>query len=331
MLRSPRVLRNRIYKNVKLLVVQGDITDENVDAIVNAANEYLAHGGGVAGAISRRGGYKIQEESDEYVRKHGRVHTGHVGVTGPGNLRCKFVIHAVGPVYSGNKIDDEELESAVYQSFFKANELKLQNISIPAISSGIFGYPKPRCAKVMFKTAKKFVDDMEALITQGSYCSLNEIRFTNFDSETAQLLEQEFDSFFENPEKEIVLGDVPKKSYSPWHIGSWSSSKNETKHDDLEFNRSKSNFEENEKKGSLDCKNFEEFKKETKQKLGINEHESVKSLNQKNDSDLINKSLEESQNLEENIKVINEKTEEMKIEEKNEEFEEVTTEDKEKL
>ncbi|GAF90961.1 unnamed protein product, partial [marine sediment metagenome] len=87
-----------------LRVVQDDITEEQVDAIVNAANEQLAHGGGVAGAIVRAGGREIQDESRRWVREHGDVPTGGAAITGAGELKARYVIHAVGPVWGmGNE------------------------------------------------------------------------------------------------------------------------------------------------------------------------------------------------------------------------------------
>ena len=221
MFKNAREFASGVYRSIELKVVQADITDEVVDAIVNAANEHLSHGGGVAGAISRRGGYSIQDESDAYVRKHGPVETGNVGITGPGRLPCKYVIHAVGPVFhGGNHGEDELLASAVYESLKKAHEMNLKSISIPAISSGIFGYPKPRCAKVMVKTAKNFIDSTEE-------CSIREIRFTNFDVETTTLMDRELGEFFRDPEKEIVLEPFAvkeKEKRSSWG-GSWWDSK----------------------------------------------------------------------------------------------------------
>lgn len=208
------------YKGIEITVIQADITSEQVDAIVNAANEHLAHGGGVAGAISSKGGYDIQRESDEYVRRNGPVDTGNVGLTGPGRLPCKHVIHAVGPVWHDRTEDDVLLENAIFNSFLKADELKLKNISIPAISSGIFGYPKPRCAMLMIRTVKKYIDQM------GENSTLKEIRLTNFDHETSELMDKELRNFSANPEKEIVLPEIVKRSwnygysYSSWGSGS---------------------------------------------------------------------------------------------------------------
>lgn len=199
MLRKPKEFHKGTYKSVELLAVQSDITDETSEAIVNAANEHLCHGGGVAGAISSRGGYEVQAESTAYVRKHGPVDTGKVGVTGPGRLKCKFIIHAVGPVFhGGNHHEDELLYSAVYESFKKAHEMNLISISIPAISSGIFGFPKPRCAKIMIKAARNFIDEFE------NTC-LKHIRFCNFDIETVELMTKELSSFLSDPSKEIVI------------------------------------------------------------------------------------------------------------------------------
>lgn len=205
------------YKGTTIKVIKNDITSEKSDCIVNAANEHLAHGGGVAGAISSRGGPDVQRESSEYVRRHGIVPTGQVAVTGPGRLPCKKIIHAVGPVFSnGRSGEDEELESAIINSFKAANELGYSSISIPAISSGIFGYPKPRCAKVMIRTTKKFIDRV-----QGRESSLKEIRLTNFDEETTALMEEELDKFAKDPDQEIVLGVIQEKK--PWYMESWMS------------------------------------------------------------------------------------------------------------
>lgn len=103
-------------QNLTVAIVLNDITKEVVDAITNAANEDLWHGGGVAGAISRKGGPIIQKESREYVKKHGRVKTGTCGYTSGGNLRCKYVIHAVGPIWNDNvapEVNTNYLHSAV--------------------------------------------------------------------------------------------------------------------------------------------------------------------------------------------------------------------------
>lgn len=152
------VLKEKIFPSGQSLqVVQGDITIEEVDAIVNAANEQLAHGGGVAWAISSKGGPKIQEESDAWVRKHGPVSHAHPAWTSGGHLPVKYVIHAVGPVW-GDGDEDKKLQDAVTGSLQVADELKCASISLPAISTGIFGFPKDRAAAIIFKTVTAYFE-----------------------------------------------------------------------------------------------------------------------------------------------------------------------------
>ncbi|UCE20512.1 MAG: macro domain-containing protein [Gemmatimonadota bacterium] len=118
------------------------------DAIVNAANERLAHGGGVAGAIVRRGGRVIQEESTRWVQERGPVTVGTAAITSGGNLKAKHVIHAVGP-RMGEGDEDAKLKGATLSSLELADEYGLKSITFPAISTGIFGYPLERCAPIM--------------------------------------------------------------------------------------------------------------------------------------------------------------------------------------
>ena len=155
---------------------QGDLTAEAVDAIVNAANERLSHGGGVAGAIRRKGGHSIQAESDEWVREHGRVPTGSAAITGAGKLPAKYVIHAVGPVW-GSGDDERKLASAVRSALELAAENGVRSIAIPGISSGIFGGPKDICARVIIRAAVDYLQSHPA-------SSVREVHFCNIDAET---------------------------------------------------------------------------------------------------------------------------------------------------
>jgi putative ATPase len=152
----------RIGDKLNVHIVLGDITDEWVDAITNAANEDLCHGSGVAGAISRAGGPTIQRQSNLYIRKYGPVQTGTCGYTGGGNLNCKFVIHAVGPIWN-DEIDPQEnidlLHSAVLNTLRLANNLRCKSVSIPAISSGIFGFDKTLCARTFFEAIEDFCNE----------------------------------------------------------------------------------------------------------------------------------------------------------------------------
>lgn len=190
MIRQVRLL------NTYLQVVQGDITEERVDAIVNAANESLKHGAGVAGAISRKGGPSIQEESDAYVRTWGRVPTGGAVVTSGGRLYAKFVIHAVGPVFSPATREPEQLLGrAITSSLDVANSKLLKSMAIPAVSSGIFGCPKDVCARI-------FMETVSAWVKGHPDTTLEYIRLTNIDQPTVNAFESAFVKYF--PSKESL-------------------------------------------------------------------------------------------------------------------------------
>jgi O-acetyl-ADP-ribose deacetylase (regulator of RNase III) len=130
-------------------LVRGDITDLEVDAIVNAANEQLILGGGVAGVIRRKGGPSIQKECD----KIGGTQVGGAVITKGGDLKAKYVIHAVGP-RMGEGDEDRKLANAVKNSLYVAEENHLSSIAFPAISTGIFRFPRERCAGIMISTIK---------------------------------------------------------------------------------------------------------------------------------------------------------------------------------
>lgn len=129
-------------------LVKGDITELDVDCIVNAANSMLKMGGGVAGAIRRKGGQKIQDECDEIVAKRGPIPAGGAVITSGGNLKAKYVIHAVGPVY-GEGDEERKLRDAVLNSLKLAEQYSVSSIAFPAISTGAFGLPKDICAETM--------------------------------------------------------------------------------------------------------------------------------------------------------------------------------------
>lgn len=168
---------------VSVQLVEGDITELEADAIVNAANRWLKHGGGVALAIVRKGGYTIQEESDEYVRRHGPLPVGGVAVTGAGRLKARYVIHAVGPRY-GDPRGDELLASAVRNAILKAEELGLRSVALPAISTGIYGYPYRRAARIMAETIKEVAPRLK---------SLEKIIVCLYGDEAYRVFSEEFD------------------------------------------------------------------------------------------------------------------------------------------
>jgi O-acetyl-ADP-ribose deacetylase (regulator of RNase III) len=153
-------------------VVRGDLTAQDVDAIVNAANSRLQHGGGVAGAIVRRGGAAIQRESDALAP----VPVGGAAVTCAGLLPCRFIIHAVGPMW-GEGDEEAKLRGAVRTALALADERSLASLAMPAISTGIFGYPKADGCRVI-------VEEVVRHVEAGS--SLRLVRLVSIDDETAQ-------------------------------------------------------------------------------------------------------------------------------------------------
>lgn len=177
-----KMIAHHTIKGKTLRLIQGDLTHRDVDAIVNAANSHLKHGGGVAGAIVRKGGQVIQDESDRIDF----VPVGHAAITGAGRLPAKFVIHAVGP-RMGEGDEDNKLKSAVISSLQLASEKKFSSISFPAISSGIFGFPKDRCAKILVGEALNFLKTHP-----GS--SLKEVEFCIYDDETLAYFRREFEN-----------------------------------------------------------------------------------------------------------------------------------------
>ncbi|MBN1479210.1 macro domain-containing protein [candidate division KSB1 bacterium] len=166
-------------------IIRGDITEMATDAIVNAANERLAHGGGVAGAIVRKGGKIIQQESDNWVAQHGRVATGSAAITRGGDLKARYVIHAVGPVM-GSGDEDEKLKSATLSALKLAKEYGLSSLAFPAISTGIFGYPVERCARVMLLTVADYLDN-ETCLERIVFCLFDEHSLQIFTNEIKRL------------------------------------------------------------------------------------------------------------------------------------------------
>jgi O-acetyl-ADP-ribose deacetylase (regulator of RNase III) len=144
--------------NHVLELVEGDITEMETDAVVNAANAQLVLGGGVAGAIRKKGGPKIQAECN----KIGGTFVGGAVITTGGNLKAKHVIHAVGP-RMGEGDEDRKLKNATLNSLKLADENHLKSISIPAISAGIFGFPIERCAEIMLKVAIEYLEGKTGL------------------------------------------------------------------------------------------------------------------------------------------------------------------------
>jgi len=162
-----------------LSLVQGDITREETEVIVNAANSRLAGGAGVDGAIHQAGGPSIMDE----CRKIGGCPTGHAVITSGGALKAKYVIHTVGPIYRGGARGEAKLlQSAYLESLKLASARKLKSIAFPAISAGVYSYPLAEAAHIALKTAVDYLqanEDMEL------------VRFVLFDRGTYQVFVEE--------------------------------------------------------------------------------------------------------------------------------------------
>jgi len=179
----------RIINKTRLSVVQGDITRQDTDAIVNAANSSLMGGGGVDGAIHRAGGPAILEECKQIVSRQGRLPTGRAVITTGGNLRARFVIHTVGPVWRGGSGGEAELLASAYrESLQVAAENNLSSVSFPSISTGAYGYPVAEAARVAMMAVYSFVREKAT--------SIGEVVFVLFDSAT-------FESYLS------ALGEIP--------------------------------------------------------------------------------------------------------------------------
>jgi O-acetyl-ADP-ribose deacetylase (regulator of RNase III) len=172
--------------NTFLELVQCDITEQTTDAIVNAANTALQMGGGVAGAIRRKGGPTIQEECNRI----GGTHVGGAVITRGGNLAAKYVIHAVGPIH-GTEHEDSKLKDATLNSLKLADQKGLKSIAFPAISTGIYGFPKGRCAKIMLSTTIAYLEGPTKL--EKVVCCL-------YDKKTLQIFE---DALFSLTQKRL--------------------------------------------------------------------------------------------------------------------------------
>lgn len=164
--------------HTSIRVVTGDLTLQDVDAIVNAANERLAHGGGVAAAIARAGGSAVQTESRAWVREHGPVGRGTAAVTSAGRMPARHVIHVVGPRYRKGQDNEGMLRQAVTAALEAARDQGDRSIAFPAISAGIFGYPRVEATQILADTAVAWV--------AANPGALDEIRFVGYDDATAK-------------------------------------------------------------------------------------------------------------------------------------------------
>jgi putative ATPase len=157
--------------------LRADITTLGVDAVVNAANAHLQHGGGVALAISRAGGPAIQEESDRWVRNHGLLESGRAAVTTAGDMPARFVIHVAGPIHRDDQDNEGPLQAAVRAALDAAKGASCRSVALPAISAGIYGYPMDEATAVIANECRAWVAQNPA--------ALGEILLVGYDADTA--------------------------------------------------------------------------------------------------------------------------------------------------
>jgi O-acetyl-ADP-ribose deacetylase len=169
-------------EGVKLLLVRGDITIQDADAIVNAANSSLLGGGGVDGAIHRAGGPAILEECRKIRAAQGSCSPGNAVITSGGKLKARWVVHTVGPVWrGGDGNEDVTLANAYKNSLSRAMEVEAKTIAFPSISTGAYGYPVEKAALVAMNAISEFLS--------ANKDSFSEIRFVLFDDRTFQAYE----------------------------------------------------------------------------------------------------------------------------------------------
>ncbi|KAG6949491.1 hypothetical protein JG688_00014596 [Phytophthora aleatoria] len=167
----------------ELLVMQGDLTSCKADAIVNAANSHLMHGGGLAGSIVRKGGSSIQQESSKWIKENGTLAVGDAVTTTAGKLPCKHVIHTVGPNVGSMTPTLEhsaQLRRAVWSALMEADRLEVKSVTVPGISTGIFGYPRDLGAKEIVTEAVRFCKE------KGGTTMVKKIALMNIDDPTVK-------------------------------------------------------------------------------------------------------------------------------------------------
>ena len=168
--------------NTEIIIMMGDITDSDVDGIVNAANTHLVLGSGVAGSIRRKGGPSIQAECD----KLGRIPLGEAAVTGAGMLKARYVIHAAG-MHPGGVVTSDSLESATLSSLKRADQMGIRSIAFPAIGTGVGGFPMEECAMVMISAVWDYLREETSRIEKIYFVLFDEPSFRTFERESERI------------------------------------------------------------------------------------------------------------------------------------------------
>jgi O-acetyl-ADP-ribose deacetylase (regulator of RNase III) len=176
----------KYINGVLVKLIKGDITDIETIAIVNPANTSLLLGGGVAGRIREKGGYKIQKECDELKY----CPLGEAVITSGGNLKAKYVIHAVGPRYNIDPEPEKYLAMAVFNALKRAKEKKITSIAMPAISTGIFGYPLEEASEIIIKAILDFIKKDNGVLQNIIICLYSEKDLNVFEETFKKLVGQ---------------------------------------------------------------------------------------------------------------------------------------------
>jgi len=167
-------------------LIQGDITQIKVDAIVNAANQQLKGGGGVDGAIHRAGGPEILEQCQRWVDENGKLPTGEAMITTAGEMPAKHVIHTVGPVWNGGNQNERKLLANAYRNSLRlAAREELTSVAFPNISTGVYGFPKDMAAQIAIDTVWETLQDLE---------NIREVFFVCFDDENLRIYDRLLDN-----------------------------------------------------------------------------------------------------------------------------------------